>query len=75
MRDNPIKQVVKQAKSSQKEICQLSQIPQSTMSKRMKSDVKGSLEWSIEVAKMLGVRSGKVYGDGYELSFKIINNK
>jgi len=68
---NPIKQVIKQAKSSQKEVCDLLEIKQSTLSARMIKDVKGSIEWSIDVAKELKVNKYTIVGDGYDVTVRI----
>jgi len=68
---NPIKTVLEKAKITQKEYCEKTKVRQSTMSHRMNNDVHGSIEWSIEVAKELNIRSYKIVGDGYEVRVRI----
>jgi transcriptional regulator with XRE-family HTH domain len=68
---NPIKQIIKQAKSSQKEVCEKMNVPQGTMSHRMNKDVRGTIEWSIEVAKELNVRTFKIVTDSYSITISI----
>jgi len=69
--ENPIKQVIKQAKSSQKEVCEKLNINQSTLSSRMLKDVKGTIEWSIDVAKELNVKKYTIVRDGYSVTVKL----
>jgi len=69
--ENPIKTVLNKAKVSQKEYCEIKKVKQSTMSHRMNNDVHGSIEWSIEVAKELNIRSYKIVGDGYEVMVRV----
>jgi len=69
---NPIKQVMDQAGVNQKELGKRLNINQSTLSARMLKEVKGSLEWSIDVAKELNVKKYTIVKDGYLISVKII---
>ena len=69
---NPIKQVMDQAGVNQKEVGKRLNINQSTLSARMLKEVKGSLEWSIDVAKELNVKKYTIVKDGYLISVKII---
>jgi len=69
--ENPIRQVIKQAKSSQKEVCEKLNINQSTLSSRMLKDVKGTIEWSIEIAKELNVKKYTIVRDGYTISVRV----
>ncbi len=69
--NNPIKQVIELGKSSQKEVCEKLDIKQSTLSARMIKDVKGSIEWSIDVAKELNVNKYTIVGDGYSVVVKV----
>jgi DNA-binding XRE family transcriptional regulator len=68
---NPIKQVIDQVGSTQKEVGKRLNIKQSTLSARMIKEVKGSIEWSIEVAKELNVKNYTIVKDGYVVSVKI----
>jgi hypothetical protein len=68
---NPIKQVLQIARTTQKEVCEKLEIPQATMSHRMNNEIQGSIEWSIEVAKELNVKSFKLVKKGYIVSVKI----
>jgi transcriptional regulator with XRE-family HTH domain len=68
---NPIKQVMEQAGVKQKEVGKRLNIKQSTLSARMIKEVKGSIEWSIEVAKELNVKKYTIVKDGYVVSVKI----
>lgn len=68
---NPIKQVIEQAGSTQKEVGKRLNIKQSTLSARMIKEVQGSIEWSIEVAKELNVKKYTIVRDGYVVSVKI----
>jgi len=68
---NPIKTVLEKAKVSQRDYCDITGQKQSTMSHRMNNDVHGSIEWSIEVAKELNIRSYKIMGDVYEVRVQI----
>jgi transcriptional regulator with XRE-family HTH domain len=68
---NPIRQVIEEAKSSQKEVCEILGINQSTLSARMLKEVKGSIEWSIEVAKELNLKKYTIVKDGCVVSVKL----
>jgi predicted XRE-type DNA-binding protein len=68
---NPIKQVIDQAGVTQKEVVKRLNIKQSTLSARMIKEVKGSIEWSIEVAKELNIKKYTIVKDGYVVSVKI----
>jgi|GEM_PF-6920108 len=68
---NPIKQVIEQGNSNQKEVGKRLGIKQSTLSARMIKEVKGSIEWSIEVAKELNIKKYSIVKDGYTVSVKI----
>jgi len=65
--ENPIKIVIDIAKKNQKEACELLNLKQSTLSKRMNKEMMGTLEWSLEVAKELGVRSYTIQKNGYQI--------
>jgi len=69
--ENPIRQVIKQAKSSQKEVCEKLNINQSTLSSRMLKDVKGTIEWSIEIAKELNIKKYTIVRDGYSVVVRV----
>lgn len=68
---NPIKQVIEEAGSNQKEVGKRLNIKQSTLSARMIKEVKGTIDWSIEVAKELNVKKYTIVKDGYVISVKI----
>ena len=68
---NPIKKVIEQAGSTKKEVGKRLNIKQSTLSARMIKEVKGSIDWSIEVAKELNVKKYTIVKDGYVISVKI----
>ena len=68
---NPIRQVIEQAETTQKEVSKRLNIKQSTLSARMIKEVKGSIEWSIEVAKELNVKRYTIVKDEYVIAVKI----
>ena len=68
--NHPIKEVMKKANVKQKDICEKLGIKQSTLSKRMNKEVQGTIEWSLEVAKELGVKSYSIVKNGYEIKIK-----
>lgn len=67
---NAVRQVIEKAKSNQKEVAERMSIKQNTLSRRMNKEVQGTIEWSLEVAKELGVRSYTIVRDGYEIRIK-----
>ena len=68
--NHPIKEVMKKANVKQKDVCEKLDINQSTLSKRMNKEVQGTIEWSLEVAKELGVKSYSIVKNGYEIKIK-----
>ena len=68
---NPIKTVLQKAKKEQKEVCEITGIKQSTLSSRMNREMKGSIEYSIEIARELKVKSYSIFKDGCEIKVKI----
>lgn len=67
---NPIKQVIKKGNSTQSEVAKKMNIKQNTLSRRMNKEVHGTIEWSLEVAKELGVKSYSIVKNGYEIKIK-----
>jgi len=73
--ENPIKTVIDKAKSTPKEAYTKLGVKQCTFSRRMNTEVQGSIEWSIEVAKELNVNKYTIVRDGYVVSVKLNNKK
>jgi predicted XRE-type DNA-binding protein len=69
--ENAIKTVIDKSKKNQKEICTLMNLKQSTISKRMNKEMKGTIEWAIDVAIETGVKSFTILKNGCLLSIKI----
>ena len=67
---NPIKDVIEKGNSTQSEVAKKMNIKQNTLSRRMNKEVQGTIEWSLEVAKELGVKSYSVVKNGYEIKIK-----
>ena len=67
---NPIKDVIEKANSTQSEVAKKMNIKQNTLSRRMNKEVQGTIEWSLEVAKELGVKSYSIVKNGYEIKIK-----
>ena len=67
---NAIKEVIKKAKKDQKDVCEITGIKQSTLSSRMNREMKGTIEWSLEVAKELNVKRYSIVKDGYQINIK-----
>ena len=68
---NAIKEVIKKSKKKQKEVSEITGIKQSTLSTRMNKEIKGTLEWSIEVAKELNVKNYSIVKDGYTINVRV----
>lgn len=64
---HPIKEVMNKGKVTQKEVCEKIGVKQSTLSKRMNKEIKGSIEQSLEIAKELNVKSYFIVKDGYTI--------
>lgn len=64
---HPIKEVMNKAKASQKEVCEKIGVKQSTLSKRMNKEIKGSIEQSIDIAKAFEIKKFLIVRDGYEI--------
>lgn len=67
---HPIKEVMKKANVKQKEVCEKLKINQSTLSNRMNKEVQGTIEWSLEVAKELNVKTYTIVKNGYQIKVK-----
>lgn len=67
---NAIKEVMEKANVTQKDVCEKLNIKQSTLSKRMNKDIQGTIEWSLEVAKELNVKSYSIVKNGYQINIK-----
>lgn len=67
---HPIKEVMKKANVKQKEVCEKLKINQSTLSNRMNKEVQGTIEWSLEVAKELNVKTYTILKNGYQIKVK-----
>ena len=67
---HPIKEVMKKANVKQKEVCEKLKINQSTLSNRMNKEVQGTIEWSLEVAKELNVKTYTIVKKGYQIKVK-----
>jgi hypothetical protein len=67
---NAIKEVINKSKKKQKEVSEITGIKQSTLSTRMNKDIQGTIEWSLEVAKELNVKSYSVVKNGYQINIK-----
>jgi hypothetical protein len=67
---NAIKEVINKSKKKQKEVSEITGIKQSTLSTRMNKDIQGTIEWSLEVAKELNVKSYSIVKNGYQLNIK-----
>ena len=67
---HPIKEVMKKANVKQKEVCEKLKINQSTLSNRMNKEVQGTIEWSLEVAKELNVKTYTIVKNGYQIKIK-----
>jgi predicted XRE-type DNA-binding protein len=67
---NAIKEVINKSKKKQKEVSEITGIKQSTLSTRMNKDIQGTIEWSLEVAKELNVKSYSVVKNGYKINIK-----
>ena len=68
---NAIKEVIEKSKKKQKEVSEITGIKQSTLSTRMNKEIKGTLEWSIEVAKELNVKNYSIVKDGYTINVRV----
>jgi len=64
---NAIKEVIDKAKSNQKEVCNRLGLKQSTLSKRMNKEIQGTIEWSLEVAQELGVKTYSIENENYKI--------
>jgi len=69
--ENPIQTVLKKAGKTSKSAYTKLRVKQCTFSRRMNTDVKGSIEWSIDVAKELKVNKYTIVGDGYDVTVRI----
>jgi hypothetical protein len=67
---NAIKEVINKSKKKQKEVSEITGIKQSTLSTRMNKDIQGTIEWSLEVAKELNVKSYSIVKNGYQINIK-----
>lgn len=67
METHPIKEVLRKAKVSQKEVCEKTGLKQSTLSSRMNREIEGSLEQSIDIAKAFEIKKFLIVRDGYEI--------
>ena len=67
---NAIKEVINKSKKKQKEVSEITGIKQSTLSTRMNKDIQGTIEWSLEGAKELNVKSYSIVKNGYQLNIK-----
>ena len=67
---NAIKGVMEKANVTQKEVCEKLNIKQSTLSSRMNREMKGTIEWSLELAKEFNVKSYSTAKDGYQINIK-----
>lgn len=68
---HPIKEVLKKAKTNQKEVCEKTGIKQSTLSSRMNKEIQGSIEHSIEIAKEMNVKSYSIVRENYIVRIKL----
>ena len=69
---NPIKQVMQITNARAIDIYPKIGVKQATFSKRLTSDVKGSIEWSIEVARELGIKKFTIYQDNCVIKIQLI---
>lgn len=67
---NPIKELVEKSGKTQKSIAESIGIKENTFSQRLNKEVQGTIEWSLEVAKELGVESYCIVKNGYEIKIK-----
>jgi transcriptional regulator with XRE-family HTH domain len=67
---NIIKELVKDSGKKQKEIATKLGIKENTFSTRLNKEVQGTIEWSLEVAKELNVKSYSIVKNGYEIKIK-----
>jgi len=68
--ENALKKVIEKSGKKQKEVSEITGIKQSTLSTRMNKDVQGTIEWSLEVAKELNVKSYSIVKNGYQINIK-----
>lgn len=66
-----VKDIIKRAKTNQKEVSERMDVKQSTLSNRMNKEIQGSIEWSIEIAKEFGINRYSIARDGYIINVKI----
>ncbi len=67
---NPIKELVEKSGKTQKSIAKSIGVKENTFSQRLNKEVQGTIEWSLEVAKELGVKSYSIVKNGYEIKIK-----
>ena len=69
--ENAVKKVIEKSGKKQKEVYEITGIKQSTLSTRMNKEIKGTLEWSIELAKELNVKRYSIVKDGYTINVRV----
>lgn len=69
--ENAVKKVIEKSGKKQKEVSEITGIKQSTLSTRMNKEIQGTIEWSIEVAKELNVKSYSIVKDGYTINVRV----
>lgn len=69
---NALKQIMEIANARAIDIYPKIGVKQATFSKRLKGDVKGSIEWSIEVARELGVKKYTIYQDNCIIKIQLL---
>lgn len=68
---NALKLVAEKSKKQQKELTGILGVKQSTLSHRMNKEVQGTIEWSIELAKEIGIKSYSLVKEDYSIHVKI----
>jgi hypothetical protein len=68
--ENAVKKVIEKSGKKQKEVSEITGIKQSTLSTRMNKDIQGTIEWSLEVAKELNIKSYSIVRNGYQINVK-----
>ena len=68
--ENAVRKVIEKSGKKQKEVSEITGIKQSTLSTRMNKDIQGTIEWSLEVAKELNIKSYSIVRNGYQINVK-----
>ncbi len=67
---NPIKELVEKSGKTQKSIAESIGVKENTFSQRLNKEVQGTIEWSLEVAKELNVKTYTIVKNGYQIKVK-----